>query len=333
MADFHYTHGMGALGYEAAGNSVSNNSPNYLTNLTNFMASGLSAALIVGVSVWGYQLMMRDVTGLPVVQAQQGDMRVVPDNPGGQLALNQGLSVNEVAASGTVAVPTDTLVLAPKPIQLATEDMPVSTSLVALVQQPTPLDLFAPTVDQSVGVTGNNGGQAQSTSVEDLIRQLSAGVKPIEAINTVSGAKVVTVVAPATAVGTPQLPKIQSPGLRLSLRPSLRPATGPAVVIAVATPAKTATTDVDAGSIPAGTRLVQLGAFDSAEVAYSQWDKIEGRFGDFLQGKSRIVQKAKSSGRTFYRLRAMGFEDLSDARRFCSALLAEKADCIPVVTR
>jgi hypothetical protein len=29
----------------------------------------------------------------------------------------------------------------------------------------------------------------------------------------------------------------------------------------------------------------------------------------------------------------MGFEDLSDARRFCSALVARNADCIPVVTR
>jgi hypothetical protein len=45
------------------------------------------------------------------------------------------------------------------------------------------------------------------------------------------------------------------------------------------------------------------------------------------------VQKASSGGRVFYRLRAMGFDDLGDARRFCSALVAENADCIPVVTR
>jgi hypothetical protein len=29
----------------------------------------------------------------------------------------------------------------------------------------------------------------------------------------------------------------------------------------------------------------------------------------------------------------MGFTDLSDARRFCSAMVAERADCIPVVAR
>jgi hypothetical protein len=52
-----------------------------------------------------------------------------------------------------------------------------------------------------------------------------------------------------------------------------------------------------------------------------------------MQGKSRVIQKAQSGGRTFYRLRVAGFDDISDARRFCSALLAEKAACIPVKMR
>ena len=46
-----------------------------------------------------------------------------------------------------------------------------------------------------------------------------------------------------------------------------------------------------------------------------------------------MIQKAQSGGRTFYRLRAHGFEDLADARRFCALLVAEGPDCIPVVTK
>ena len=46
-----------------------------------------------------------------------------------------------------------------------------------------------------------------------------------------------------------------------------------------------------------------------------------------------MIQEAESGGRTFYRLRALGFDDLSDARRFCSVLVAENADCIPVTAR
>jgi hypothetical protein len=317
---------MGAHGYSSAGASSPMVSANSLNNLTNMVAAGLSVALIVGVGVWGYKLMVRDVTGLPVVQAISGEMRVLPDNPGGELALNQGLAVNEVAAAGTAAAPTDTLVLAPKPVALAVEDTPVSAQVVAPVQQPAPLDLSAPIADLDGLVSSQTATDTpEAGSVEDLIRQLTQGADPI---NNVSGAKVVSAVTNVTDETT-----IQAAELRRSLRPLLRPDSAPAVVIPVSAPAKATVTDVDPTSVPAGTRLVQLGAFDSAEVARSQWDKIEGRFGDFLQGKSRIVQKANSGGRTFYRLRAMGFSDLSDARRFCSALLAVNADCIPVVTR
>ena len=88
-----------------------------------------------------------------------------------------------------------------------------------------------------------------------------------------------------------------------------------------------------AASLPAGTRLAQLGAYESAAVARSEWDRIHGQFEDYLDGKERVIQKAESGGRIFYRLRAMGFADLSDARRVCATLIAGKADCIPVTTR
>ncbi len=52
-----------------------------------------------------------------------------------------------------------------------------------------------------------------------------------------------------------------------------------------------------------------------------------------LTEKSRVVQTAQSGGRTFYRLRASGFADEGEARRFCSALLAEDTACIPVALR
>jgi hypothetical protein len=68
-------------------------------------------------------------------------------------------------------------------------------------------------------------------------------------------------------------------------------------------------------------------------VAAAQWAVLQGRFGAAMDGKTRVIQAATSGGKTFYRLRAQGFGDLSDARRFCAALVAEGADCIPVVVR
>jgi len=52
-----------------------------------------------------------------------------------------------------------------------------------------------------------------------------------------------------------------------------------------------------------------------------------------MSDKARVIQRAQSGGNVFYRLRVQGFDDLSDARQFCSALLAKQANCIPVVTR
>jgi hypothetical protein len=43
-----------------------------------------------------------------------------------------------------------------------------------------------------------------------------------------------------------------------------------------------------------------------------------------------VIQETQSNGRTFYRLRAMGFADRADARILCAALTAENAACIPV---
>lgn len=326
MADVHYTHDMGAQSYAAPSGVASTATASSLTNMTNVAGAVVSLALIVGVGIWGYKLMARDVSGIPVVKAATGEMRVRPEQPGGQLALNQGLAVNAVAAEGSAEAPADRLVLAPRPVDLTEEDAPMTAATVAPVQQSQPQD-----VDVAAAL--------EAGSVEDLVSRLTAGVAPIDAEDTGAAPEVETrvasIVQPAPVTPVIENAVLDKPGVRQSLRPRLRPAAAPAVVVPVRAEAVTSaqTNELDAASLPAGTRLVQLGAFDSAEVARDQWAKIEGRFGDYLSGKDRIVQKAQSGGRTFYRLRAHGFADLSDARRFCSALVAEGADCIPVVTR
>ncbi len=317
MANVQYTHDMGHLGYEQTHQDASQPSGRTLTTLTNFAGGVMSLALIAGVCVWGYKLIVRDVSGIPVVTASEGEMRVKPDNPGGQLALHQGLAVNSIAATGSAEGPADEIVLAPAPTQLTEEDLPQAVlnqvEEAAPVEQPEPLEVTA-TLEQG--------------EIDALVKELTQDAPTIEAspIAESETQAVTAEIKPAAFEG---------PGLKVSLRPQLRPSAKPqaAVIrVAAAVPAQV-TTEVDASSLPAGTRLVQLGAYDSTEVAREQWDRLNASFGDYLTGKDRVIQKAKSGGRTFYRLRAMGFADLSDARRFCSALVAEGADCIPVVSR
>ena len=74
-----------------------------VASLMNWAGAALSLALVAGLGFWGYQLMVRDVTGVPVVRALEGPMRIAPEDPGGERAPFQGLAVNRIAAEGTAA--------------------------------------------------------------------------------------------------------------------------------------------------------------------------------------------------------------------------------------
>ncbi|MEQ6203526.1 SPOR domain-containing protein [Sulfitobacter sp. HNIBRBA2951] len=305
-----------------------------VTKLTNVAGAVVSLALVVGVGVWGYKLLVRDVSGIPVVRAASGEMRVRPENPGGQLAQHTGLSVNTVAVTGADASRTQELRLAPQPIDLAEDDAPMLIPQEAAVPAtPDPVTLPAPEVVQEAAVQNIDAREVaaalESGSVDSLVAQLTDGIAPMEDLDGE------TVPVPASVSTTQAAQLLDGEGLRVSLRPSLRPKRA-ARAVPVAASASVSTSsglDVAAASVPAGTRVVQLGAFDSPEIARSQWTKLSAQFAPFIEGKQRIVMEAKSGGRTFYRLRAMGFDDIGDARRFCSALVAENVDCIPVVTR
>jgi len=324
-----------------------------ITTFTNWIGAVLSLALVIGVAVWGYKLLMRDVNGIPVVRAMEGPMRLQPDMPGGTAADHQGLAVNQIAATGNAAPPADRLVLAPRPVALTDEDVTTADLMATAQILPMP-----PQRDPSTGMFA--GADMNADPNADIsLRLASAGMFGLDDAPGVDVARIEPAVMlraepdtmsamvdqilaqilesdpPTDDAGPPAIaiPAVEG-GIGQSLRPQARPASmvgqtaslGPVAIQASAPPVQ----DVDAATIPSGTRLVQLGAFDSPDVAKREWDRLAARFGDYLQGKSRVIQLAESGGRNFYRLRAMGFADINDARRFCSALVAERAECIPV---
>ncbi|UZD92223.1 SPOR domain-containing protein [Cognatishimia activa] len=290
-------------------------SPQIVGSLANWAGAVVSLGLILGAGVWGYKLLVRDVTGVPVVRAIEGPMREQPVDPGGQQAAHQGLAVNSVAAEGTAAAPADRLVLAPPPIQLNDTDEPAAGTDVAVTAPPVSEETTVAAAPEAISAPP----PIQPGDVDALVNQIVADATPLTELEPVAEPK------PEAAVA------VVKEGLGTSLRPKLRPSqfSAPAPVEVVAS----VSVDVAPETLPAGTRLVQLGAYASPDIARAEWDKLQTKFGDYLGDKKRVVQKATSGGRTFYRLRAMGFADLSDARRLCSALKAENADCIPVVTR
>src|SRR5690606_41908549 len=84
------------------------------SRLMNGAGAATSALLIAGLCLWGYQLAVRDVTGVPVIRALAGPSRVAPEDPGGDLAQHRGMAVHTIASEGEAAAPADTLMLAPR---------------------------------------------------------------------------------------------------------------------------------------------------------------------------------------------------------------------------
>ena len=289
-----------------------------LQRWTSIAGALSSVVLIVGLGFWGYKLAMRDVTGVPVVLALEGPMRVAPDNPGGSEADYQGLAVNEVAAVGTASPPAERLILAPRPVELTLEDAS------GLQGQP------APDVAPAVAVAANP--------------DLALAAVPVTESADPTEVAVAAALAEALAEGDPAAPEpgaevtlmtdpAQAGAMTRSPRPIPRPGKAAAGALAPAPVAQAASVEIDPNTLAAGTRLVQFGAFDTVDEAKLEWTRLQGNFTDLMAGKDMVVQPAESGGRTFYRLRAHGFEDEADARRFCSAFIAENAACIPVAQR
>ncbi len=333
-----------------------------LGTAANWAGAVVSLALLAGVGVWGYQLLMRDVSGVPVVRALEGPMRVAPEDPGGLAADHQGLAVNQVAGQGEAQPAADRLLLAPAQAGVTEEDTPgaVLPQRTALTDPTVGREEIVAEIDPIVAepVAPAAPAQAEDTiaapatptapaatgganaTILALADQIAAGVDPLSNAGPADTPEVKTeiVAAPQPEAKPAAIAAVSTKGaVARSLRPQLRPAglrAGPASApLAAIQEVAASSGEVDAARIPAGTRLVQLGAFDSAEVARSEWERLSSKFSDYLDGKERVIQRATSGGRVFYRLRAMGFADLNDARRFCSALTAQRADCIPVVTR
>lgn len=293
MADLDYDHFDSGYAVAAGGHRFG--------RMLNLGGAALSVALMLGGGVWAYQLAMRDVTGIPVIRALGGPMRIAPANPGGEEAMHQGLSVNAVAAAGTALPLPETLTLAPKAEDLSEDDV---AGLQPLEGAPAAeVVAMAPTTDLAAEAMPEELPATQQDAVALALAEALGEVAPTEEFASDSGAP----------------------------RPKARPGSADAMVSVeqVSAPA----VEIDPATIAAGTSLVQLGAFDDQDGARAEWSRLAGQFGDLMTGKAMVIQSAQSGGRTFYRLRAHGFGTEDDARRFCTAMLAENATCIPVAQR
>ena len=278
--------------------------------------AALSFFLLASAIGWSYQLIVRDINQIPVVRAQLGPLRVAPDDPGGLTAANQGLSVTQLAVNEKPLLSNE-IHLAPAAEILNAEHLALQvTEDVKSNTGDGKFEIEEVNAENSINLkeVSNEIEVDTSSKKEVVLSKVAFSQKKIEIENAVSLALSIT----------------DDPVDSLTLlRPKIRPmisrrnnkTTGDQVV-----------NNEPISNLPIGSAVVQLGAFESKNLAKSEWQRFEKLLGSILFSKKMIVQKAESGGKIFYRLRASGFDDISDARQFCSAI-SDRVACIPVVMR
>lgn len=239
----------------------------------NIAAAAVSVTLIAGVGVWGYKLLMRDVTGVPVVKAMVGEMRVAPENPGGEIASNIGLSVNSVPAEGGAAAPEDRLVLAPSGVALEAEDFDVTQTAEAgevapaaesdALAQPVPATL---TNAEDVPVDRLGTPVAAPLTENDVLAladQIAAGAIPLSDLAE-GETTPIEVAVNGVAVNSDIIPDAV-PGVRRSLRPVVRSA-----VLRAPTPAAAPVAASAAVQTPAPAAAPASAAVTTAALPWAQ---------------------------------------------------------------
>ncbi|UXU76351.1 MULTISPECIES: SPOR domain-containing protein [unclassified Paracoccus (in: a-proteobacteria)] len=312
-----------------------------LSRLTHYLGALISVGLMVVLAVWGFKLVVRDVSGVPVIRAIEGEARTAPDNPGGELSDHTGLAVNVVAA-GDRPGRADTVAIAPPATGLDAQDVPMGE--LGATAQPAANPVELPVLDEPARVIARPDSEAAKVT-EALVSDAPAAEDAVnEVVTDLSGNEtrdVAISAALAEAVAAPTA--VPAGGVAESPRPAPRPrrvataANAPAPAANPAAQAQAPEAPVQpppaAAQVAPGAPMVQIGAFDSDALARGEWDRVSGKFGALFAGKARVVQEAQSGGRTFWRLRAAGFASKDDARRFCAALIAEGVDCIPATAK
>lgn len=292
-------------------------------------------ALVGGMALWAYRLGTRDAAEVPVIQAMAGPARVQPEDPGGLRAAHQGLEVNSVLAGEPAPeAQAATPAIAP-PVLLTEEDGPQGELVVASpmtlpeaelsedgdLRMPAQEDAPEPVTPQSL-VRQALGDQTPAP------RDIALDDAPEIALNDAPEEDPLEAAVVATEPeGSSSTRPLRRPS---DLARSPAPAAAPVPAPAPAAQASAAPAAREVSSPSRGTRLVQLGAYDSEALTRQAWQQMVARNPDLLGSKSLYVERTTANARVFYRLRVAGFENSDQTRVMCESLRTRGVDCIPV---
>ncbi|MEM7269339.1 MAG: SPOR domain-containing protein [Pseudomonadota bacterium] len=285
----------------------------------------LSLAILAALVIWSYRLGVRDTMAVPVIQAELGATKERPADPGGLEVAHQGRTVYEIL---TGEESLEGVTLAPSEETLAAEDTAPARPLqdpedvVVARPAPEPVEETAPPAQsertaETIIATPLPAPTPKPETAETTTTEPEAVEEP--AAETPTEAAQIETAVEAVVGGLIWEEGTSAP--RQAPTPTVRPArTAP-------TQAPQALPEPRAAAL-ASRIQIQLGAFNSEDIAAQQWEAAKTRNGDLLAGRGRVITPVLSGGRRLFRLRAGPFENVDEASSLCRALKARDEQCI-----
>ncbi|MEM8570982.1 MAG: SPOR domain-containing protein [Pseudomonadota bacterium] len=298
-------------------------------------------ALLGGAGLWTYELVTRDPADVPIVRALQGPTRVAPEEPGGVEFAHQGREINAVLEGAQAPLPRQVALAGLTPA-LSDEDKP-QRDLVQASQFKTVAELVSQVADGASAPSFDTAGELQTEiDLVDDAPDLGGDPMATEVSDALDGdaSTEIAEAEPETDVVAGPRPFSRPSNLRriaaVASRdvPETRAKTTEPAASDGAAPARTASSgSQEVTGLSSGSRLVQLGAFDSEANTRAAWQRLASANSDLLSSKSLYVERATNNARVFYRLRVAGFETSDQTRQICESLRERNVDCIPVTLR
>ena len=280
----------------------------------------ISLNLILWAGYWTYNIISRDINGIPIVAAQPGPLRVAPDTPGGIEAENIELAVTKIASQELPPNPK-AVELAPSTEKLTPDDLTIFQA----IRQKKIIDRQAALNNQiHLGVIEPN-----------ISKEIS-----LEPVNSVTNTANYSI--------TENQSELVAAALALALKPSadnlignavaqnkfkqIKPRPRPNSLLEVSVSTTETVIRPALASVETGLAVVQFGTFATETVAFEEWDRLSKNLSVILDGRPKYVERIKRNGNEIYRLRLGGFVNIDDASRFCSAVISQE-NCVPVIAK
>jgi len=309
--------------YSASKKDVSNNDTqsNKLSFFSIFGAI-ISLNLILWAGYWAYNLISRDINGIPIVAAQPGPLRVAPDVPGGIEAENIELAVTKIASQELPPNP-QAVELAPYTAKLNADDITINQAL----KQKKLIDSQIKKRTQ-----GHLQAVEPELSNEMSLVPMKTSIESTEYTIVDNQSELV---AAALAIALkPNSDQLSNKVISRNIKPNIiKPMPRPGSLWNKPTSLNNENSIVPTfGSVETGLAVVQFGSFENEQLALAEWGRLSENLSVILDGRPKFVERIQRNGNEIYRLRLGGFSNINDANRFCSAVISQE-NCVPIIAK